>query len=139
MWRSQHDGRCGLHPPSCFDGTELGHVDYRYVGIDLLKRIDDTPGSWTTMLAVQPPTRWMGIDVPNFGLHFDKYSYMVESAYVDGLRLGELVAVLAGMSRAAGLWYRSLSRPIWFNTCTRFALTESSLLRSGQLLGCSGK
>ena len=90
LWSQLNNRQHGYSPSNDCNGADSGPAEDVMV-IGLSKRIDDTPGSWTTMLALQPPTRWITIYV--LGPSAPRV-YLVRSAHIDGLRLGELMAVL---------------------------------------------
>jgi hypothetical protein len=45
-------------------------------GFDLTKRVYDKPGSWTTMLATQPPCRWMQVECSGSNPDSDDLTYV---------------------------------------------------------------
>ncbi|KAI9667326.1 MAG: hypothetical protein M1821_000141 [Bathelium mastoideum] len=84
----------GAIPSARYDASIEQHP-FRHLFLDLAKLIDDTPGSWTSMLALQPPTRWVAVVLSSSRDPGDTMYYLIESAHANGLRLGELIAVLA--------------------------------------------
>ncbi|KAI9696505.1 MAG: hypothetical protein M1820_008133 [Bogoriella megaspora] len=60
-------------------------------------QIDATPGSWMTMLAVQPPARFITLTMETFWDPLgeeDGFNYIIGSSNREGLLLGELVDAL---------------------------------------------
>ncbi|KAI9703476.1 MAG: hypothetical protein M1820_005780 [Bogoriella megaspora] len=68
---------------------------YSRICINMRKRVDDTPGSWCSMLAVWPPRRYISLILTwrqNLG---GSTSYILVSKHEEGIRLGELFAAVA--------------------------------------------
>ncbi|KAK3986424.1 hypothetical protein QBC44DRAFT_402525 [Cladorrhinum sp. PSN332] len=78
---------------------------------DLKRRIYDKPGSWTKMLATQPPTKWIEIACDGDYSGDETMFYLAESMTGEGLLMGDVMAVLGeaqnrqecGLDRWAGV------------------------------------